>query len=514
MAQVDVALEETGAQATAHLEPVGGRLRFDPQDIEVIGEIEALSATTLTLQGGPTLRIENDTEFVENNDSSTVHPIEVGTRVKVEAKPEGETLVAIKVEPETEHSTPNGLAPVIPDLINRGSYVFRVVGPDGAPWDTLGNVESGVFSFSAKSGFGENKDQNSQSWRLHTRALLSANGDTIGWLQTARSLESVQTTLSSVRTQFYWSIPFSVLVVTLGGLLVAHLGLRPIERITRTAEEITGSALNQRIHHQGPEDELGRLSRTLDAMLDRLEETILKERRFAADASHELRTPLTALKGRIDVTLSSPRNQAAYESTLKSLEGEVDRLIRLTNELLFLARADHGQLTWHPEEVNLHDMVEAVVDQIPDTEDKGITISREVPKSLMIESDPDHLIRLLLNLVNNACQHTPFGGNVHVAAERTSDVLRISVSDNGVGIPEEHQAHLFERFYRVDQARSIDTGGTGLGLSIAYEITQLGKGNLEFTSEVGVGTTFTAVLPATTSTISPGISRAKANVPW
>ncbi|MFQ6026026.1 MAG: sensor histidine kinase [Dehalococcoidia bacterium] len=501
ISQVDAALIAASAQATANLEDDDGQLVFDDHDVEFVGVIETVSDAQFSLQDGPTFQLTDETEMLIT--------LEEGLLVQVDALPSEDTpdlLIAMEIEPELGGPKPAGLNPVLPEPFSQGDLVVRAMGSDGTVWDTLGDSTMAPFSFPLEQGFVTGVGQDGKTWRIRSEVLASASGEDIGWVQTARSLESVEITLDSVRTQLYWGIPVAILIAGLGGLFLADQGLRPIGRISRTAQEITGSVLNRRINHRGPDDEVGRLARTLDEMLDRLEGAFKRERRFTSDASHELRTPLAALKGRIDVTLSSPRTQGEYESTLEGLEGEVDRLIRLSNELLFLARLDQGQLQWQPEEVDLRNLLGAVLDQIrPIADTKGLTIEEDVPKNLVVNSDPDHLIRLFLNLVDNACQYTPSGGRVSVAARRSAEELRVSISDTGPGISEEHVSHLFERFYRVDPSRSRDSGGTGLGLSIAYEISQLSKGNIKVASKVGAGTTFTVVLPATAEAVTlPG----------
>ena len=177
-------------------------------------------------------------------------------------------------------------------------------------------------------------------------------------------MESVRDVLEDVQIQLAWGVPLVIVLAALGGFFLADRGLRPINYITGTARTITGSALNRRINYKGADDEVGRLASTFDAMLARLEEAFQRERQFISDASHELRTPLTALKGRIDVALGSSRTSAEYEETLNRMNEEVDRLIRLSGELLYLARLEQGQLSWQPEEISVNYMVSAVLDHV------------------------------------------------------------------------------------------------------------------------------------------------------
>jgi signal transduction histidine kinase len=184
-----------------------------------------------------------------------------------------------------------------------------------------------------------------------------------------------------------------------------------------------------------------------------------------------------------------------YENTLQELEQEVDRLIRLANALLFLARMDRDRMPWFPERLELSQLLSAIVEQVhPLAESKQITLSENIPFGLYVNGDSDLLIRVFLNLLDNAMKYTPFGGKVNLWAKLQKGNVIIGISDTGVGIPPEHLPHLFERFYRVEKDRSSRTGGTGLGLAIAKEIIRLHGGKIKVKSEVNRGTTFTVHL--------------------
>jgi heavy metal sensor kinase len=279
--------------------------------------------------------------------------------------------------------------------------------------------------------------------------------------------------------------------------------LRPIDKITQTARAINASDLEGRINYEGANDEVGRLARTFDSMLDRLQGGFERERRFTADAAHELRTPLTALKGRIGVTLSQPRQPAVYEDALREMEGQVDRLVRLSNDLLFMARLDHREGGSPLDVIALSDLLAALVDQVrPLAEAKAIALVESVPPGLMVKGDMDLLIRLFLNLLDNAIKYTPSTGKIRVEAEKRADRICVSISDTGPGIPPEQLPHLFERFYRAESDRMRRRGqhvqaqgGAGLGLAIAREIARAHGGTLTVQSDLGEGSTFTFCIP-------------------
>jgi heavy metal sensor kinase len=337
------------------------------------------------------------------------------------------------------------------------------------------------------------------TWRLYSQPVAMGDGTT-AWLQVAQSLTGVQRALGSLRTQLLLAVPVAIALAGLGGFFLSGRALRPVNEITRTAEGISGRDLTQRINYRGAADEIGHLAKVFDRMLDRLKEAFDRERRFTADVAHELRTPLTILKGQIGVTLSSKRSSAEHERTLQSLEQEVDRLIRLTNDLLLLSRLEQRQAPWQPESVDISDLLSGVVEQMqPIAETKGISIDEGIQPGLHLLGAPDQLIRLFLNLLDNAIRYTQPGGRVEVGATIENGEVIVTVSDNGPGIPSEYLPHVFDRFYRVDPVRSRATGGAGLGLAIAREIARWHKGALEVSSEPGRGTTFTTRLPAVQS---------------
>ena len=384
-------------------------------------------------------------------------------------------------------------------------FDLRLVAPDGAVWHNLSyddaplleSPAAGYTTIGAKPRFADGR------WRIYSQPVTSPGGATSGWLQIAQSLDHAETTLNSLSDHIWLIFPLMLVLAVAGSFFLAARALRPIDKITQTAQTITTSDLGGRIDYQGVHDEVGRLARTFDGMLDRLQAGFEHERRFTDDAAHELRTPLTALKGGIGVTLSQTRQPAEYESALRDMEGQVDRLIRLSNDLLFLARLDHKGRQEPTDEIVLSDLLAALLDQVgPLAGAKAITLVESIAPGLSLNGNMDLLIRLFLNLLDNAIKYTPSGGQIKVLAEKRADRLCVDVSDSGPGIAPDQLPHLFERFYRVqgDRARRQGPhvqaqGGAGLGLAIAQEIAHVHGGSLTVQSQVGQGSTFTFCVP-------------------
>ena len=375
---------------------------------------------------------------------------------------------------------------------------FYLLATNGALVDQLGRDTVVFPQTSLQPGY-VTISTNEDRWRIYTQAATADNA--AGWVQVLQNLDPIDETLENLLTQMMIGLPLALALAGVGGLFLASRALQPIARITHTAESISGSDLNRRIQYQGPADELGRLALTFDAMLDRLQAAFERERRFTGDAAHELRTPLAALKGRIGVTLSQPRPVPEYTATLQEMEGQVDRLIHLSNDLLFMARLDQGDRPLQLESIELHNFLGAVMDQVsPLAEAKQIEMNETIPDDLTVRGDIDLLIRLFLNLLDNAIKYTPEGGQVTVAAQLENKQVNIAIADTGPGIPAEHLSHLFERFYRVEGARARrgrgnDQSGAGLGLAIAYEIVRTHGGQLAVESQLNQGTTFVVRLP-------------------
>lgn len=306
----------------------------------------------------------------------------------------------------------------------------------------------------------------------------------------------VEEVSDSLLQEMLMAVPLVLMGAALGGQFLASRALKPIAYITDTVQKISAGDLSRRINYRGTVDEVGRLARTFDQMLMRLQAAFEREKRFTADASHELRTPLTAIKGRIGMILQQPRTQVQYSETMQQIERQVDRMIRLTNDLLFLARLDENRLPWNAINLNLSQLLEATVEQMQQVaKEHQISLIEIIKPNLFIQGDPDHLIRVFLNLLDNAIKYTPMKGQVIVQAQLLGTEVCVMVSDTGQGIAPEHLAHLFERFYRVEVARDRQSGGTGLGLAIAYEIVRLHGGSLTVQSQLNQGTIFTMLLP-------------------
>lgn len=318
------------------------------------------------------------------------------------------------------------------------------------------------------------------------------SGVAIGLVQVAQSIEPIQATLNQLLLALLIAIPALVLLAGGGGYWLAARALAPIDTITRTAQRLSAEDLHARLNLPPGDDEVGRLASTFDGMLARIDAAFAHERRFTADASHELRTPLTAMQAIISVTRDRRRTPAEYEQALDDLGGATDRLRGLVEDLLRLARGEPATSASH-QSIDLGDLLIDIGETLrPLAESRDLVISVAADRQAVVEGDRDSLIRLFVNLVDNAIKYTE-RGEVRVAVRRHPEQVIVTVADSGIGIAPEHLPDIFDRFYRVDSARS--GGGSGLGLAIAQEIVRAHNGSIAVTSTLGHGTTMTVSLP-------------------
>jgi len=316
------------------------------------------------------------------------------------------------------------------------------------------------------------------------------------------SLHEQNEVLRNLSIAFAWLIPVGLALAATGGYFLARKTLAPVAAMGIQAGSITASNLHQRLSVQNPADELGRLALSFNSLLDRLDQSFDRQRRFIADASHELRTPVAILSGEAEVALSqNSRSVEEYRESLTALHREARRLARIVDDLFTLTRADSGQYPLSPQDFYLDELVASCVQSARTLAlTKNITLTLDPSGELPIRADESLLRRLLLNLIDNAVKFTSAGGRVTVASCAAPGGFQVNVSDNGPGIPEELRARIFERFFRVDPARSRaaaqNDGGAGLGLSIALWIAEAHHGRLQLARSDSTGSTFSVFLPA------------------
>ena len=303
--------------------------------------------------------------------------------------------------------------------------------------------------------------------------------------------------LARYRLWFCLILLASAVMFPVVGYQVARHGIRPVEQMATTARHISSTNLRERILPDGYPSELATLAGTFNQMLDRLEESFERISRFSADIAHDLRTPVNNIRGEAEVALARARTSGEYRDVIESCLEEAVRLSDLIGDLLFLARAESPLSHLRRERVDVGEVLGQVREYYDALATEGgvLLITTVIAEPLIAELDRTLLQRAIGNLVTNALAHTPPGGIVALNAGGDSSTMHIMVSDTGVGIPAEALPKVFDRFFRVDSARSHDAGGTGLGLAIVKSIVQLHGGNVEIVSQPGQGTRVTLQMP-------------------
>lgn len=338
---------------------------------------------------------------------------------------------------------------------------------------------------------------------LPDRKTLSLRALTIPIIENAKVAYIVQVTslltqvaavLNRLRFTLLLFLPAAIFLTAVVGLFLAEFTLKPLKKIIKTVRQITAENLKLRVDLPDTKDEIRRLADTFNDMLEKLDKSFCSQQQFIHDLSHELRTPLTILKGELEVTLKKVRSQKEYESVLYSSMEEMDKINRIIENLLMLARFDNKEVPLEIKPLDLTRLIQNILDDIKIlSEQKIIQMNFSPEENIISEADENQLRSAILNVLDNAIKYTPENGKVFVSLKKENNRVEIKISDTGIGVAKENLPFIFDRFYRVDKSR--DTKGFGLGLSITKSIIEVHKGKIEVASQPNQGTTFIISLP-------------------
>jgi heavy metal sensor kinase len=333
--------------------------------------------------------------------------------------------------------------------------------------------------------------------RVYVYATNYTNSEGMRYsVQAGASDCQINLALSNLLASLAIVLPLIVGVSIAGGYLLMRRSLQPLHEIATIAEQITSRNLNERLPESQTGDEIEQLTKALNRMMSRLEESFQHVHRFSADVSHEIRTPLTILRAELEDLMRSAELTSESRNSAGSALEEAERLSRVAEQLLEMTRLEAGEMLAASSRVDFSDLTQNAVDQMRLlTEEKQIQLHFACGEPVHVIADPVRLRQVVVNLVDNAIKYTPKGGTITVSNLRLDGKAVLDVSDTGIGIPQEALPHLFERFYRVDGARSRHLGGTGLGLAIVKSICTAFGGTVTVQSTPGAGTTFRVELP-------------------
>ncbi|MGO9480712.1 MAG: sensor histidine kinase, partial [Candidatus Kryptoniota bacterium] len=334
---------------------------------------------------------------------------------------------------------------------------------------------------------------------------VSNNGIPQYLVQVASSTATLDESLLELRIILFIAVPLTILAAAFGGFYTAKKAFDPIDRIIRTAQSISAKHLDKRLDIGKVNDEITRLSSTLNDMFDRIEEAFKLQKQFTADASHELKTPLTILLGEIEVALNNPRTADDYQNILKSAVEEIRRITNIVDDLLTIARLESGQLRFQKQPIRLDELLlDAISRASGYASQHSLSINYEVlnrsaheSEEVFVEGDRDKLLSVFINLLDNAIKYSRRDSTIKVVQIIEEKLARLEIIDNGIGISAQNVPHVFDRFYRADKSRSANgsEGGSGLGLSISKFLIEAHGGTITLESVEGEGTIVVVRLP-------------------
>ncbi|MBF0494912.1 MAG: hypothetical protein HQL28_07295 [Candidatus Omnitrophica bacterium] len=338
---------------------------------------------------------------------------------------------------------------------------------------------------------------NSGGMFFSTQGFLSSAGK-LTYLQLGMERYEIRGMLAIYRKALVLIVPMILVISVLGGVILTSRVLAPVSVLNNAVKKISLTGEEQNLSLTGAGDELDGLAASFNKVFGDLKESYRRIAAFTADASHELRLPITAIKGEAEVVLERERDLDEYQRVLGSIIEEMDRLMKMINRLLSLARADSGEDRLIMEEVDLKDLLEKLTDfysALATAKEQELVFKAPAEGEFVLLADEVRLEELFSNLFENAIKYTPEKGNIDVILSKTGESFSVSVKDTGIGISHEHQKKIFERFYRVNKARSREDGGAGLGLSIAQMIARAHRGDISVKSVPSEGSEFTVILP-------------------
>ena len=335
--------------------------------------------------------------------------------------------------------------------------------------------------------------QGQEVWYLYD--LVSRGQEGTLWLRGATVAQSANQTFLMLLRLALVALPFLVLAGALGGYAIANHAFGPVRRVTRAAEQISdGQDLSRRIDLGPGRDEIYTLAATFDRMFARLEASFQAEKQFTSDASHELRTPVAVILAQCEEAQADPSQR---DHALQVIQSQARNMSALIGQLLTLARADQGRLNLEKEPIDLGELTQMVAAQTEElAAAKGIRVECRADAGLWVQGDETMLVRMLLNLTENAVKYGREGGFVRITLSRQGDCLEGRVEDDGIGITPQQQERIWERFYQADPSRSPSQGGVGLGLPMVRTIVQAHGGRVWAESRPGGGSVFLFRLPA------------------
>ena len=364
-------------------------------------------------------------------------------------------------------------------------------------------IQDIITEVNKKNNFFKIIEYNNQKWAVLSSTVNSAPDQDFTQnyhINLVYSFAREQKMLDNLILILLIMIPLTLILASGGGYFLASRALKAIDLISVTAAKISQSNLSQRIKiNKGREDEIGRLVKTLNSLLDRLENSFYRQKQFNADVSHELKTPISVIKAQIEEAIDSEKKLTSdQKNILLTIKKQIDQMNQLVSQMLLLAKVDGKNIKPDKEEFDLNVVVDAVIEEMNNlASEKNISIKKEIREGqeFRMKADLSLITQLLLNLIDNALKYSKNSGKIKIILTKLDGFYRLNIIDDGIGIAEEDLDDIFKRFYRVDKSRSREYGGTGLGLSICSWIVKIHGGEINVKSSLKKGSNFEILLP-------------------
>lgn len=369
-------------------------------------------------------------------------------------------------------------------------------------YDEKGNIlygENILYKTDGAFSFGEGevkteKDKNGNKHYYFDKKIVLKNGEIL-WLRGCIDADYGSSRINSIINLSLWIIPVLVLISLFGGYLVARKALKPIEKISESAESIhEGNDLTKRISLSDTSSEVKSLSDSFNRMLDRLEASFKSEQQLTGDVSHELRTPVSVIMSQCEFSLEKDREGEDYRDALKLILRQSRKMSSMINDMLSFSRLERREKDESFSDINMSEIISGVCEDMALIQDRNIILHSDIQSSIFINGDIELISRLAVNLISNAYRYGKENGNINVSLSYASGMAKFAVRDDGIGIKDEDKDKIWDRFFRADKSRSEK--GTGLGLSFVKEIARLHSGKLSVESIFGEGSTFMFEVPA------------------
>ena len=430
--------------------------------------------------------------YLENDlrQSQSRRTRQIANTLLAHVKQSGEAAVASQIKEWFE-----------PEINDRFIRVTRADGSlvyvSGAPRDgNFDPAEVPIFQPQSKAEYSRKLNLSGGHTLLIATLNFKSSGNPDYRVEFGALLDPVETMLNHLFLQLALGLPLAVIIITTGGCWLVRRALTPVEQITRAAERITQFNLSERLPVAKTGDEIERLSFSLNRMITRLDDAFQNSKRFVADASHDLRTPLTILRGELESFAADARLDAELRDRVGSMLEEVVHLGKIVEQLFTLSRLDAGEAKSEWTSFDLSELAKTTAEQMNLlAEDKGISIAVETKQLATVKGNRVRIKQVVVNLLDNAIKYTPAKGAIHLRVLAANGHAMLEVQDNGIGIPPDALPHIFERFYRVDEARSAESESAGLGLAIVKAICTAHGAEVEAESAVGKGSCFRVKLP-------------------